>query len=257
MKKKKQSRKTIDDKEFFKLRQATEKISDFLTRRLTGHLEVLRPLFIARKLLGSYVKSSVKEEVSRSDKAFAKLYEHYTAVCEKPFGLSRKFEPPLPPISNQLVGSPYQYQQSLEGSEDRAITVTSPTRWLLSYRGDCPLSRLRAMVSGTETPQREDMRQGLIDHLVPVVFFTHHPELRRLLEDLRYTVETVKVTDLGNMPVVVLSAPLDTFLPADEFILQVTRLSGIPAFQEIIDLDAVDKIPDSLKDELGNLISRE
>jgi hypothetical protein len=255
MKKKKQSRKILDDQEFFKLRQATEKISDFLTKRLAGHLEVLRPLFIARKLLGSYVKSSVKEEVSRSDKAFAKLYGHYTAVCEKPFGLSRKLEPPLPPISNQLVGIPFQFHVSLEGSEERAITVTSPARWILSYRGDCPLSRLRAMVSGTETPQPDDMKQGLIDHLVPVVFFAHHPGLLRLLEDLRYNVETVEVADLGNMPVVVLSAPLDTFLPADEFILQVTRLSGIPAFQEIIDLEAVDKIPDSLKDDVKNLIS--
>jgi hypothetical protein len=43
-------------------------------------------------------------------------------------------------------------------------------------------------------------------------------------------------------------------LPPDDFIFQVTQLSGIAAFQEIIDLDAVENITDPLKDNLRNLI---
>jgi len=60
--------------------------------------------------------------------------------------------------------------------------------------------------------------------------------------------------DLGNLPVVVLKAPVQTFLPPDDFILQVTQLSGIPAFQEIVDLETVENILDSLKETLKNLI---
>jgi hypothetical protein len=53
----------------------------------------------------------------------------------------------------------------------------------------------------------------------------------------------------------VLKAPVDTFLPPDDFILQVTQLSGIDAFQEIIDPGALENIPDSLKNALKNLIA--
>ena len=38
--------------------------------------------------------------------------------------------------------------------------------------------------------------------------------------------------------------------------MQVTQLSGIPAFQEIIDEDAVDRIQDILKDELTATVGR-
>jgi bacterioferritin (cytochrome b1) len=63
-------------------------------------------------------------------------------------------------------------------------------------------------------------------------------------------VEIQELKDLGGLPVVVLRAPIETFLPPDNFILQITQLSGIPAFQEIIDLDAAENIPDPLKEAL-------
>ena len=53
----------------------------------------------------------------------------------------------------------------------------------------------------------------------------------------------------------ILKAPLETFLPPDDFIVQVTQLSGIPAFQELIDINAVDNIPDPLREYLKNSIS--
>jgi len=37
--------------------------------------------------------------------------------------------------------------------------------------------------------------------------------------------------------------------------LQVTQLSGIAAFQEIIDREAIEQIPDLLKDSLRDLLS--
>ena len=51
------ARKNLDNAEFVQLRRATDKLASFLNKRLSGHLEVLKSLFIARSLLGSYVKS--------------------------------------------------------------------------------------------------------------------------------------------------------------------------------------------------------
>lgn len=243
-------RKSLDSQEFLQLRQATERIGRVLQQRLKEHLTILRPLFIPRKLFGTYIKSSSTEEVHGSDKAFAELQERYGAICDEPFALPKKLQPPLPPISNFLEGTPFQYTLALEGNADRTVLITSATRFILSYQGECPLSRLKGMLSGSEARQADDMRQALINHLAMVLFLEHFPALTRLLGDLHYRVETHSFPDLGGLEAVVLTAPLKTFLPPDNFITEVTQLSGIPAFQELIEKDAVEAIPDPLQEAL-------
>ncbi len=243
-------RKDLDNQEFLKLRQATEKIASVLTRRLRTHLDILKPLFLPRKLLGTYIKSAFRDDVAGSDKSFATLQERYAAVCEKPFKLPRKLKAPLAPIANQLEVTPYQYILNIDGDASRSIQITSPTRWILSYRSDCPIIRLKAMLSGNEPFQAEDVIRSFVDHLVLVIFLEKFPSLKQILEDLRYNVSVEELDELGGLQVVVARAPLDTFLPPDDFILQITQLSGVPAFQEIIDLEALGNMPDPLKESL-------
>ncbi|WP_339137053.1 MAG: hypothetical protein WGN25_03700 [Candidatus Electrothrix sp. GW3-4] len=245
-------RTDLNNKEFLELRQATDKIAGLLSQRLKGQLATLRPLFIPRKLLGTYIKSSSQQEINGSDKAFAELQERYSALCEAPFQLPKKLHPPLPAIANALECVPLQYELAIEG--ERAVTVTSPTRFLLAYQCECPLERLRGMVLGREARQEEEMRQALISHLALVLLLEHFPALKTLLEDLRYQVDTYLLPDLGKLPAVMITVPLTTFLPPDSFITEVTQLSGIPAFQEIIAADAVSNIPDLLQQELEELV---
>ncbi len=243
-------RKDLDNQEFLKLRQATEKISNVLTKRLKTHLEILKPLFLPRKLLGTYIKSAFRDEVAGSDKSFATLQERYASICEKPFKLPRKLKAPLAPIANQLEVTPYQYPLNIEDADTRVVQITSPTRWILSYRSDCPITRLKAMLAGSEPFQAEDVIRSFIDHLVLVIFLEKFPSLKQILEDLRYRVSVEELSELGGLQVVVARAPLETFLPPDDFILQITQLSGVPAFQEIVDMEALDSMPDPLKDSL-------
>lgn len=243
-------RKSLDNKEFLQLRQSTDKIAALLTQRLKDHLTTLRPLFTPRKLLGTYIKSASMEEVNGSDRAFAKLQEQYGIICDDPFKLPKKLQTPLPAISNFLESAPYQYTLALGGDSTKEVKITAPTRFILSFQSECPLNRLRAMLSGAEGRQPEDMRQSLISYLALVIFLEQFPSLTNLLKDLRYTVEIEKFADLGGLPAVILTAPLETFLPPDEFITEITQLSGIPAFQEIISVDAVQNMPDPLRDAL-------
>ena len=174
-------RRDLDNQEYFRLRQATEKIAGALNKRLAGHIEALRPLFHPRMLLGTYIRSAVMEEVPKSDKAFAELQQRYAAVCEKPFGLPRTLQPPLPALSTQLEVTPFQYPLQPAGSGDKNIRITSPTRWILSYRGDCPLIRLQGMISGTDPRQPEEMRQTLLNHLTMVLYLKYFPALSQEL----------------------------------------------------------------------------
>lgn len=248
------SRKNLTNEEFLKLRQTTEKIDQVLNKRLRSHLDIIRPLFIPRILLGNFVKSAYTDEIPGTQKAFTELQEWYAKICEKPFGLPKKLQPPLSPISHQLEMTPFQYPLSLEGARDRSINITSPVKWILSYQSDCPFNRLKAMALGMESRQPDEMRQGLISHLTMVIFLRRFPILNQLFEDLRYQPEIIELSDLGGLPVVILKAPVETFLPPDDFILQVTQLSGIAAFQEIIVLEAVENIADPFKENLKNLI---
>ena len=247
------SRKDLDNQEFLKLRQATAKIAAELSGRLKSHLTTLRPLFIPRKLLGTYVKSSSQQEIHGSEKAFAELQEMYSSICETPFQLPKKLHPPLPPISNVIECTPLEYDLEI-GGDAGSVKISSPTRFLLSYQSECPLKRLQGMIEDKEARQPDEMRQALLSHLTLVIFMNSFPVLVSLLDDLRYTVETIELEQFGNLPVVQLTAPLDTFLPNDAFIQEVTQLSGIPAFQEIIDLDAVENLPDPLKISLNKLV---
>lgn len=248
------SRKNLTNEEFLKLRQATEKIGQGLNKRLRSHLDILRPLFIPRILLGNFVKSAFTDEIPGTEKAFAELQEKYAKICEKPFGLSKKLQPPLNPISHQLEMTSLQYTLSLESATDKSINITSPVQWILSYQSECPFHRLKAMALGMESRQPDEMRQALISHLTMGIFFKRFPILNQLFEDLRYQTETRELSDLGGLPVVILKAPVEIFLPPDDFILQVTQLSGIAAFQEIIDLEAIENIPDPFKESLKSLI---
>jgi hypothetical protein len=76
--------------------------------------------------------------------------------------------------------------------------------------------------------------------------------LKQLFEDLRYPVKTRGLGDLRGLPLVGVNASWKTFPPPDDFIFQSTQLSGIAAFQEIINSEAVEKIPDNLKGALRN-----
>ncbi len=248
-------RKTLDNQEFMQLRQTTEKISALLDKRLKDHLAVLRPLFLPKKLFGSYIKSASAEDVPGSDKAFAAFQEQYAAICESPFELPKKLKPPLPPISNQIQAVPYQYALPTGEGQEKATTITSPTRWVLAYQGDCPLNRLRAMIADREARQPDPMRQGIIDHLALVLFLKQFPAMGQLLEDLRYEVRVQPMADLGGLPVVMLRSPIEAFLPPDDFIFQITQLSGISEFKEIIDTEAVENIPDPLKASILETIS--
>jgi hypothetical protein len=248
-------RQDLDNQEFLKLRRATGKIAAELESRLKRHLTTLRPLFIPRKLLGTYVKSSSQQEIHGSEKAFAELQEMYSGICDNPFQLPKKLQPPLTAISGVLECTPLEYSLEIENSTGNSVTITSPTKFLLSYQSECPLKRLLNMLQKKEARQPEEMRQALLCHMALVVFLKNFPVLSSLLEDLRYRVEIIKLERFGNLPVVLITAPLDTFLPNDDFVQEVTQLSGIPAFQEIIDLDAVENFPDTMKDTLNALVN--
>ncbi len=241
--------KTLTVEQLSELRGKTEVISQFLQKQLMSHLETLRPLLVPRRLLGRYVRSGVNEEMVGADKAFAQLQEKYKEVCGKPFASPPELdESTVAAIENRLELSPWEYTHEAKSeSETKAVTITSPVRWVLSYSSGYTLSQLRQAVTGKEERRQDDVRQFVVNALVMHFVFAKYPGITQLLTELRYEIGTERSPDLGKLPLVTISSCLSSFRPSDDLILAATRLSGVPAFIEIIDIDAVCTLQDPFK----------
>jgi hypothetical protein len=59
---------------------------------------------------------------------------------------------------------------------------------------------------------------------------------------------------LPKLPLVTITSCLPSFRPADDLILAATAFSGVPAFIELVDVDAVKSPKDTLKEKIEELL---
>jgi hypothetical protein len=229
------------------LRDKTEAISRYLEKQLKAYLETLRPLLAPRRLLGKY--TGVKEDVVGSDRAFTQLQEQYKGVCAKPFALPQELDAdPLSNIDNRLDLSPWEYTHQAQGErESKLITITSPVRWVLTYNSEYTPSQVTQTLASREQRRSDAMRQFVVNALVMHAMLAKFPGVVQLLTDLRYDVQTEKSPALGDLPLVTIRSCLPSFRPADSLMMTAIRFSGVPAFIELIDTEALSTLPDPLK----------
>jgi hypothetical protein len=236
-------------------RQKTEAVSQFFLKQLRGYLEALRPLLTPARLLGRYV--SPREDLAGAEKAAAQLKQTYDEVCGKPFALARGLEDgPLGAIENKIDLYPWEYAHEAAGTkEKKTLTVTSPVRWIMSYASAYTLSQLRSLLIGKGDREQATIRQFIVNALAMKMLIEKSPGIAQLLGDLRYQVTIEKSPVLGELPVVTIGAAVPSFRPSDELMLGAVRLSGVPAFIELIDVAAVRRLEDPLKRRIEEMLA--
>jgi hypothetical protein len=239
--------KSLTFEQLADLRDKTETVSQFLWKQLKAHLETLRPLLAPRRLLGRY--ADAKEDIAGADRAFAQLQEQFIAVCSKPFALPPELDDgPLSNIDNRIDLYPWEYtHQAKSERETKPVTITSPVRWVLTYSSEYTPSQLVQTLAGKEQRRSDSIRQFVVNALVMHAVLAKFPGITQLLTDLRYEIRTEKTANLGDLPLVTIRSCLLSFRPADSLILAAARLSGVPAFIELIDVDAVHRLQDPLR----------
>jgi hypothetical protein len=242
--------KEIDLGQMAPLRNVSQKISQFLHKQLVTYLTTLTPLFAPRRILGEFMHSAFEGKVPGADKNIAELQEQYKKLCGKPFELPSTLSTPLPTIRNQLDIYPWEYTYQGDQEAAHPITITSPVKWVLSYTSGYNLSRLRAARYGRETPRTEEIRQFIIHVLTMNLLIAQSPGIRQIMDALRFPVSVEVSPELGELPLVVIHAAVSAFRPQDELIQTVIQLSGTPAFEEIIDSDAIETLEDPYKHKI-------
>jgi hypothetical protein len=249
-----ESIKPLTFQELPELRRKTEAISKFLQDQLLTHLETLRPILSSERLFGKYAGS--KGESPLADRALAQLQQSYRPFSGPPFDLPSEFDQYwLTLVGNRVTLHPWEYTyHARTEQESRPITMTSPVRWVVSFTSAYTLSHVRQALAAKGERRPEHVRQFVVNALVMQLVITHTPGLVPLFADLRYQLQTDASPDLPKLPLTTITSGLPSFRPSDDLILAATNFSGVPAFIELIDIDALPALQDPLKARIEDLL---
>jgi len=236
-------------------RKSTQAVSDFLEKQLLGYLDTLRSLLLPERLLGKLAGS--KFEVPSADKTLTELQENYRRLPGKPFDFPKELETEwLVEVGAKLDLFRWEYTREIATeSGKRAILITSPTRWILAYGPGYSVSQaVQAFARRQDRRGIDQLRQFVVNTFVMQSLIARSSNLTSMLSELRYNVSTQPHPGLNGLPVVVIQSQVPAFLPPESLIAAATELSGVNAFIELIDVEAVRQMPDPFKQRISELI---
>jgi hypothetical protein len=180
-------------------------------------------------------------------------YRHFTA---RPFDLPSEFDPYwLTLVGNRLTLYPWEYVfEAQAGAETKSIAMASPVRWVMNFTSTYSLAHVRQALVGKTERRPEHMRQFVVNSLVTQLVIAQMPGLIPLFADLRYQLRTDPASELGSLPLTTITSGLPSFRPSDDLIVTATNFSGVPAFIELIDIDALMDLPDPLRIRIEDLL---
>lgn len=249
------SAQALDVDQLLHLHNITKGIARHCEKQLRVYLDALAPLFRPRRVLGDYVEGAIRETVTGAEQNLSQLKDAYDRVCIRPFDLRRGLATPIDTISTQLQAHPWQYRYDIAAQKGRrAITVTAPLTWIISFPSTYTPTMMMDVLAGRQERDTESVRAFVVRALILNLMFQKLPALNAILEGLRYRVEVRKLAPFGDLPLVTVSAPVETIRPSDDLVDITSALSGGDAFQEIIDLQALGQLRDPLREQFAEIL---
>ena len=230
-------------------RKLTRAIADAVRTQVTAHLTTLVPLFRPQTVLGDHILGGVKENTRRSDEALKEVQSLYESLAPaKPFNLRRELTTPFNFTNPGLEISPVEYvHQASTGPGSKAITVRRPLVWTISYSGFAPT---RASEVLDPKVRGEQLQLFILSHLILHVVAKHQVGVRRILDDLQLPLSTATVPELGELPLTRIGVPVDTERPADEVVVESAEVTGIDAFEEVVNVGDLAGLREPFKERL-------
>jgi hypothetical protein len=240
--------------ELLDLRKLTRSVAEVLRSELMQYLATLMPLVRPRTLLGHYVQGAPKDAVRGADRIFKDLQSVYEGIASaRPFNLPRDLKAPLPLESTTLEFEPFEYKQTVKSrGTTKTVVITSPLKWVVYYAGYPPQKLQEALREGDTVGVY--IQEHVLNHVALYVAISLQKGVAGIFEALRFPVSTHHLPDLGTLPITVISAAIPTIRPPDERIIESTELSGSDAFEEVVDVAAIQNLADPLRQKLLALL---
>jgi hypothetical protein len=232
------------------LRKLTRAIADVVRAQMTEYLAAFAPLLRPKTVLGDYVEDGSKESTRRSEKAFRELQALYEAVCAaKPFNVSRALTLPLRLAGTGVEITPVDTAHVIQqGSDTRTIMVRSPLTWTLTYAGYAPTRLPELLRAKLQTG--DELWHLVVSYLLMHVVTTNSPALMRAFEALHFPITTTTVPEFGPLPITRIGFAISTRRPSDDVILQSAEVTGMDAFEEVVNVRDLSGLRDPLKERL-------
>jgi hypothetical protein len=231
------------------LRKLTRAITDVVRVQMTDYLKTLTPLLRPQVVLGEYIQGGQKEATRKADKIYKDLLALYEAVAPtKPFFLQRELTPPLDLPRVGLEITPLDYVHVAQaGATSRKIKVRSPLTWVLTYT-DFPPTRLQEVLDAKQRDASEVQRFIL-------AYLTLHLALQdqaliQVFQALHFPITTAKLPQFGELPITRIGLPVTTTRPSDAVVIESAELTGIDAFEEVVNVEDVKRLADPFRDRL-------
>jgi hypothetical protein len=237
------------------LRKLTRAIADTIRTQLSEHLATLTPLFRPQTVLGDHVLGSQKESTRKAEQALKEMTALYEAIAPaKPFNLRRELTPPFNFPSIGLEMTPVDYVHAAHvGSETRRITVRSPLTWTLSYAGFSP-SKLPDLLD--PKVRGEQLQTFILSHLMLNQVTANQPGLMQILDALHFPIMTTRTTEFGELPITRIGVGISTTRPPDAVVVESAELTGMDAFEEVVNVEDIGRLPDPFKQRLLEIARR-
>ena len=247
----------LEPSKLLSLHGLTKEVSQASLRHLKAQVDALAPLFRPRRFLGDHIEAAGKEAVPSADRNLAELRELYARVAVKPFDLRPELRVPIESVSTQLQFDEWEYTHAIESDRGwQSIRVTAPLTWVVSYATSYSLTTLRSVVAGSGQRDVDAVRAFVLRACLISELFSKIPAMADLLAALRYKVEVRKSPQLGDLPLITISAPFRTFRPADKLVMMAAGLAGGASFAEVLDVESVRALSDPLRDEALGILKR-
>jgi hypothetical protein len=232
------------------LRKLTRSITDVVRVQMTEYLRTLTPLLRPKALLGEYIQGGQKEPTRKADKAFKDLQAAYELVAgSRPFNLPRDLTPPLNLPALSLEITPLEYIHTVPAETGpRKITVRSPLTWVLTYN-DFPPNRLQELLD-TKARSVDEVQRFVLSYLIINLATTNEPGLMQVFEALHFPLATSKSREFGELPITRIGIGISTTRPSDAVILESAELTGMDAFEELVNVEDLARLKDPLKERL-------
>jgi len=230
------------------LRKLTRAITDVVRVQMTEYLKTLTPLMRPQVVLGEYVQGGLKEATRRADKAFKDLQALYETVAPaKPFHLQRELNPPLDFPRVGLEITPLDYVHVAQPG-NRKIKVRCPLTWVLTY-SDFPPPKLQELLASKGRDAGE-LQRFVLSYLVMHLVTTQDQPLMQMFDALHFPITTSKSAEFGELPVTRIGIPVKTTRPSDAVVIESAELTGMDAFEEVVNVDDVKGMGDPFKERL-------
>jgi hypothetical protein len=232
------------------LRKLTRAIADVVRAQMTEYLSTLAPLLRPKMVFGDYIEDGTKESTRRSEKAFKELQALYDAVAgTKPFNLPRELSLPLRLSGSGLEITAVDTPRAVQaGSDTRTIMVRSPLTWTLTYGGYAP-TRLPELLKAKLRPG-DELGQFVLSYLLMHVVLNNSPGLMQMFEALHFPITTTSLPEFGPLPITRISVSVSTTRPSDDVMLETAELTGMDAFEEVVNVADLAQLRDPLKERL-------